>query len=108
MVINGWLHPGKTGYPKLRIVTHRCPKLVEQLTKIKKKVVQKEVKDERKQDGQPSDVADALGYFAGARPRYIYIKPTLEDASPAYQRYMKRFGQNNKESNKGFSIGTYY
>lgn len=107
MVINGWLHPGKTGYPKLRIVQHRCPKLIEQLTKIKKKVIQKEVKDERKQDGQPSDVADALAYFAGAHPRYIYIKPTLEDASPAFQRYMKRFGQ-KQESKSGFSIGTYY
>lgn len=107
MVINGWTHPTKTGLPKLRIVPHRCPKLTEQLTKIKKKVVQKEVKDERKQDGQPSDVVDALAYFAGAHPRYVYIKPSLEDASPAYQRYMKRFGQ-QKDQNAGLSIGTFY
>lgn len=105
MIINSWLHPNRTGQPKLRIVTHRCPKLCEQLTKLKKKVVQKEVKDERKQDGQPSDVVDALAYFAGSHPRYIYIKPSLEDASPAFQRYMKKFGQKKDTS---LSIGTYY
>lgn len=109
MILNSWMHPNSKKMPKLRVVTHRCKSLVEQLTKLKKKTVQKEVKDERKQDGQPSDVADALAYFAGAHPRYFYIKPTLEDASPAYQRYMKKFGQKDGQpNNAALSIGTYY
>jgi|694.fasta_scaffold00460_58 hypothetical protein len=106
MIINGWMHPNQKGLPRLRIVTHRCPNLCVQLTKLKKKVIQKEAVDERKADGQPSDVADALGYFAGSKPYYFFIKPTIEDASPAYQRYMKKFGQNTERPT--VSIGTFY
>jgi LAGLIDADG-like domain len=106
MILNSWMHNGKTGRPKLRIVTHRCKSLTDQLFKLKKKMIQKEAKDERKQDGQPSDVADALAYFAGAGPRFVFVKPTLEDASPAFQRYMKRFGQPKEKTT--LSIGTFY
>jgi hypothetical protein len=106
MIINGWMHPDRKGIPKLRIVSHRCPSLCTQLLKLKKKVIQKEAKDERKEDGQPSDVADALGYFAGCKPYYFLVKPTLEDASPAFQRYMKRFGQ--PKERPVVSIGTFY
>lgn len=106
MLLNGWMHPDRKGIPRLRIVASRCPNLVSQLTKLKKKVIQKEAKDERKADGQPSDVADALAYFAGSHPRYIFIKPTLEDASPAYQRYMKKHGQSKERP--VLSVGTFY
>lgn len=106
MILNSWMHPDRKGLPKLRIVTHRCPSLCTQLVKLKKKVIQKEARDERKADGQPSDVADALAYFAGSHPRYVFLPPSIEDASPGYQRYMKKFGQQNERP--VVSIGTFY
>lgn len=105
LIVNGLMHPGRTGLPKLRVVTHRCPDLCKQLIKVKKRVMQKEVIDERKAAGQQHDIVDCLEYIAASRPQYIYIKPSLDDASPAFQRYMKKFGQKKDTS---LSIGTYY
>jgi hypothetical protein len=92
-VVLEWLYPGKSPLPKLRIVTHRCPQLVDQMSKVKKKVVAKEEVDERKAKGA-FDIVDALEYFASSNPRYIPQKITVQDGSPAYQRYMKKFGNN--------------
>ena len=107
LILNSFLHPGRTGLPKLRVVTHRCPHLCNQMTKVKKRVVQKEVIDEKKARGQQHDVLDCLEYIAASRPVYVYLKPSIEEASPAFQRYMKKFGS-KKEPNTGFSIGTFY
>lgn len=52
-----WMHATKTPLPKLRIYTPRCPKLCEQLKNVKKRVVQKEVNDERKARGE-NDLVD--------------------------------------------------
>lgn len=106
LILNDWMHIQKNGRPKLRIVTHRCPELCKQLTKVRKKKIQKEVVDERKARGQ-HDLVDCLEYIAAADPRYVYVKPTIEDASEAYQRYMKRFG-NGSDQQKSISIGTFY
>lgn len=106
LILNDWMHTQKNGHPKLRIVTHRCPELCKQLHKVRKKKVQKEVVDERKARGQ-HDIVDCLEYIAASNPRYVYVKPTIEDASPAYQRYMNRFG-NGPDQQKSISIGTFY
>jgi hypothetical protein len=52
LVLQGWMHPQQgQKLPKLRIVTHRCPNLCEQLEKVKKRVVAKQEMDERKARG---------------------------------------------------------
>jgi hypothetical protein len=58
LVLSGWLHNNDLGTPKLRIVTHRCPNLVQQMTKIKKKVANKEVLEDRKAAGHDHDAVD--------------------------------------------------
>src|SRR5690606_18538936 len=104
MVLQGWLYPsGSQLLPKLRIVTHRCPQLCEQLTKVKKKVVAKEEVDERKAKG-PVDLCDCLEYFAASTPRYVLLKPSLAQASPAYQRYMKKYGRDTSRPTVRFGI----
>jgi hypothetical protein len=108
MILNGWMWPiNGTGLPQLRVVTHRCPKLCEQLEKVKKAVVSKEVKDERKAIGSVSDLVDALEYFAGHHPRYIYVQPRPEEASTAFRRYMAKFGKSTRDE-PSISIGTFY
>lgn len=107
MLVQRWMEPQENGLPKLRIVTHRCPSLCKQLEKVKKAVVQKEVKDERKAPNQQHDVVDALEYFAAAGPRYVLPKPQLAAMPSAYQRYISRFGSGAKEE-ESISIGTYY
>ncbi len=107
LVLQSWMHPNpKTQIPKLRIVTQRCPVLCEQLRKVKKKTVNKEVVDDRKLAGIPSDLVECLEYLAASGPKYTFIAPRIEDAPSAYQRYMKRFG--NKKENNPIQIGTYY
>jgi hypothetical protein len=91
-IVMEWLHPTTGMFPKLRIVTHRCPKLCDQIKNVKKAVVQREANDERKARGE-WDLCDALEYFAASSPRHIYVKPSISDGSPAYQRYLKRFGK---------------
>jgi hypothetical protein len=104
LILLSWLHPGKSPYPKLRIVTHRCPSLVEQMRKVKKRVVQREVNDERKVRGQ-WDSLDCLEYFAASNPRYVPQTITTQDGSPAYQRYMKKFG--NKTARPVVTFGVH-
>lgn len=106
MILQGLMHPGKTGLPKLRIVTHRCPQLCRQLEKVKKQVVSKEVRDERKAPGQPHDVLDCLEYFAASKPRYQRPVPTPEQWPDSYRRYMQRIG--NKDNQREVQpIGTF-
>ena len=106
LVLQGWMHPNKTtGTPRLRIVHHRCPMLCDQLKKLKKKTVNKEVVDDRKVAGQASDVSDSLEYLAASGPRYVSISPRIEEAPSAYQRFMKRFG---KTKDAPFQFGTFY
>jgi len=106
LVLQSWMHANKEGIPKLRVVEHRCPHLCDQLAKIKKKTVNKEVVDERKMSGMPSDLVDSLEYYAASGPRWLPLAPRIEDAPTGYQRYMKRFG--NKDKNKPIKIGTHY
>lgn len=107
MILQGLMHPTKSGLPKLRIVTHRCPSLCSQLAKVKKQVVKKEVKDERKAPGQPHDVCDCLEYFVASNPRYIPTPPTREQWPDSYRRYMSRIGT-KEESPTPIRIGTHY
>ena len=102
LVLLSWLHPGKSPYPKLRIVTHRCPNLCDQMRKVKKRTIQREVHDERKIRGA-WDCCDCLEYLAASHPRFIPRKISIEDGSPAYQRYMKKFG--NKQSRPVVKFG---
>lgn len=106
LVVQGWLHPGKSPYPRLRIVTHRCPNLCEQLRKVKKKVISRDPVDDRKARGAV-DLVDALEYWAASNPKYLKLKKTMQEASPAYQRYMKRFGRGS-EKRPTIQMGTYY
>jgi hypothetical protein len=107
MLLGGLMHPlNNTGIPQLRIVTHRCPSLCDQLTKIKKAVVAKEIKDERKATGSVSDLVDCLEYFVGSHPRYVYVKPRPEESPAGFRRYQARFGQ--KTQDRSISIGTFY
>lgn len=107
LVLQGWMHPNKDGIPKLRIVEHRCPQLCEQLQKIKKRIVNKEIVDDRKVAGMASDLVDAAEYYAASGPRYIFLTPRIEDAPSGYQRYMKRFGA-KEGAKEPIKIGTYY
>lgn len=108
LILNSAMHPiNNTGLPKLRIVAHRCPDLCKQLEKIKKHVVSKEVKDERKAPGTVSDLVDCAEYFVASHPRYVYVQPRPEEASTAYRRYMAKFGKSTQDE-PSISIGTFY
>jgi hypothetical protein len=104
LILGEMMHAKATPFPKLRIVTHRCPILCEQLRKVKKKTVQKEVMDERKMRGE-WDLVDAVEYGAAADIRYIPVKPSIADGSPGYQRYMKKYG--NQSSRPTVKFGAY-
>lgn len=103
-VLLSWLYPGKSPLPKLRIVTHRCPQLVDQMSKVRKKVIAKEEVDERKAKGA-YDIVDALEYFAASNPRYVPQTISTQDGSLAYQRYMKKFG--NKTARPVVTFGVH-
>lgn len=107
MQLQSWMHVSSTGLPKLRIVTHKCPNLCKQLERYKKKVVNKEVRDDRPADGQAIDVAVALEYWAASYPRFVRLDPAVTDGSPGYQRYMKLFG-NKKKDPPPVRMGTFY
>jgi hypothetical protein len=107
MRLNGLLHPlTSSGLPQLRIVTHRCKDLCDQLIKVKKAVVSKEIKDERKAIGSVTDLTDCLEYFVGSHPRYFYVKPLPEEAPAAFRRYQAKFGTRTQDNS--ISIGTFY
>ena len=107
LILQEWMHPQeKTGLPKLRIVESRCPHLCDQLRKLRKKTVGKEVVDERKVAGQASDAVDALEYFAATNPKYVFIQPQITDGSRGYQWYMKKFGGPKPQTS--VQIGTRY
>ena len=102
----GLMHPNNIGVPKLRIVTKRCPNLVEQLTKVKKQIVNKEVTDDRKAKGQASDMCDALEYWIASGPRYVSVPKPKPEEPECYKRYMEKFGSSGKQ--ESIKIGTYY
>jgi hypothetical protein len=105
LTLQAWMHPTKFGFPQLRIVTHRCPNLCEQLRKLKKDTTRKEVVDERKMPGQPDDCAVCLEYFAASHPRYIPMPAASTGGGPGYKWYMKKFGVKPAQSVR---IGTSY
>jgi hypothetical protein len=107
MQLQSWMHIGSNGLPRLRIVTHKCPNLVKQLERIKKKVVNKEVKDDRPADGQPYDVGVCLEYWAASMPRYQKLAPSIEQGGEGFARYMKLFGM-RKDKTQPVRMGTFY
>ena len=101
------MHANKDGYPTLRLITEKCPKLTHQLKTCKKKVIGKEAIDDRKADRPQHDLVDALEYIIATHPKYHHIEPQVEDGSPAFQRYMKMFGGKDSKQ-KTVQIGTRY
>jgi len=102
-ILQSWMHAVDTPFPKLRIYATRCPKLIEQLKAVKKRVVQREVNDERKARGA-HDLVDCLEYFAASAPRHIPVKPSVSDGSLGYQRYMARFGKKTNKPSVTFGV----
>lgn len=107
MMLQSWMHIGGTGFPKLRVVTHRCPELCKQVERVKKKIVNKDVKDDRPASGSVIDLSTCLEYWAAARPTYQRLAPSHDEGGPGYARYMKMFGSRQK-SNNSIQIGTRY
>lgn len=105
MHLQAVMHIGTRGLPKLRVITGNCPNLCKQLKKVKKKLVQKEVVEERKARGQ-HDLVDCLEYYIASKPSFVVVNNTTEEVSAAYKRYMKRFG--NQEKQESIQIGTHY
>jgi hypothetical protein len=101
------MHSNSVGIPPLRIVTHRCPNLVDQLTRVKKPVANKDVLDDRKARGVPTDTVDALEYFAATGPRYINVPKPKPEESESYRRDMEKFGKKNGNE-KVVQVGTFY
>lgn len=108
LVLQSWMHPGKSGLPRLRVVTHRCPDLCEQLRKIKKDTVRKEVRDDRKLAGQASDLVDALEYYAASGPRYIRPVENPEDMPASWKRYTERMKKRDAGTSTACRVGTTY
>jgi hypothetical protein len=69
VALNSWMQVNNFGFSTLRIVRESCPKLCEQITKAKKKVLKREVMEERRAAGQ-FDVLDCLEYWATSYPSY--------------------------------------
>ena len=107
MLLQSWMHLDRKGLPKLRVVTHRCKMLCEQLRKVKKEIVKKEVMDERKSSNQKHDICDALEYAVASKTQYYLPKLTVEDGTPAYQRYMRKWGRDTERA-EPIQMGTYY
>lgn len=74
--------------PKLRIVTHRCPELIKQITRNMRKITKEDIQDVRA-SGQIQDLLDCLEYFAGSRPAYRVPQKIKPKDTPSYESYLK-------------------
>lgn len=106
MKLQGWMHTGPLGQPRLRVHVRRCPSLCEQLKKVKKKCVNKEIVD-RPADGQQIDLVTCLEYWAASHPKYVPYRAGVETYTPVYKWFMEKFG-NKPIGSEGFSVGTSY
>lgn len=86
MSLQEWLHVQKSGYPKLRIVRDRCPKLCDQMQKYMKARVNNEIRDDRPASGQTLDLAVCLEYASASYPEFV-----------PHSRIASAFEQNHKE-----------
>ena len=74
--------------PKLRIVTHRCPELIKQITRNMRRITKEDIQDVRA-SGQIQDLLDCLEYFAGSRPIYRVPTKLAPQNTPSYESFMK-------------------
>lgn len=89
-VLQGWLTVGKKGFPKLRIVVHRCPQLCKQLERYEKGVDGEGQPTEKPSPRQNIDVAVCLEYWASRDP--LYVEPPgvrEENMGPAYKHLLR-------------------
>lgn len=111
MALQEWMHIGRSGFPKLRIVRGTCPKLCEQLRKYKKSSVNNDVRDDRPAAGQKLDLAVSAEYWAASYPMYV-VSERSDPKDPSYDDdpwYKQFFGSRNREtSKKVHKIGPQY
>ncbi len=107
-IVRKWLHNDDKGFPKLRIVTHKCLDLCKQMKKVKKAVANKEESDERHAKGQTIDLVHTLEYAAAANLKYHVVRENPANYSDGYKWYLKKFGNQTKGGQPNISIGTKY
>ena len=99
-VLQEWMHiQASTGLPKLRIVTRRCPTLVEQLQEYEKRMVANVIDDFIPARGQVIDAAVCAEYWASRAPTYIQPDPIVEgkmDAQKAWNAFKKKYFRSKK------------
>lgn len=99
-----WMHiQPATGLPKLRIVTHRCPNLVEQLETYEKKLTAEIAEDYVPAKGQTIDAAVCCEYAASRNPRYIapeQLADGEEDAQSVWQEFKRLFRKKKKDADE--------
>lgn len=112
MALQEWMHIGRSGFPKLRIVKAACPQLCQQLRKYKKASVNNDVRDDRPAPGQRIDLGVCCEYFAASFPVYVPPESTSDPSDPDYEDtswYAKFFGRRNRDSaKKVYRIGPKY
>lgn len=110
-VLQDWMHiQSKTGLPKLRIVTHRCPTLCEQLNDYEKQLASNVVADFTPAKGQVLDAAVCLEYWASRHPTWVppvEVSKEQETMQTMWEKMKKMyFGRGNtSEEDKSVLMG---
>lgn len=109
-IVQEWMHiQAKTGLPKLRIITHRCPNLCEQLSEYERQMVSNIVADFVPAKGQTLDMAVSLEYWASRHPTWVpppQVSKEQEDMQSLWEK-MKRlyFNKGKKEESNTVLMG---
>lgn len=107
-VLSEWMHiQASTGLPKLRIVTHRCPTLCEQLSEYEKDMVADVVQDFKPAKGQRIDAAVALEYFASRMPKYVpprVVDKEAETMQTLWEKMKKMYFNKGKSTDDSETV----
>lgn len=113
MKLKSWMHPNpRSGVsPFLRIVTHRCPNLVKQLTNYMRD--DSNDKEFRPAGGQQIDVAACLEYWAASNPRWVAPKPNNVGfvgiaAQHFFSMLSRQKAKGQPQGQGGYSLGSAY
>lgn len=102
------MHVQPSGYPKFRVITHKCPFLIKQLVKYKKIKSTQSAMDDRPAKGQAIDLAVCSEYHAASNPVYSTPKSRIEDGGPGFVAYMKKFGGRRDRDVSPVRMGAMY
>jgi len=107
-IVQEWMHiQSKTGLPKLRIVTHRCPTLCEQLIEYEKMMTSNVVADFTPAKGQAIDAGVCLEYWASRHPVWVpppQVSKEQEDMQTLWEKMKKLYFSRGKKQEDSSTV----